>query len=136
MSDVHEAVDRSRMVIGGETLEARSGETLAVLDPSTGAVMPGCPQRLQRTWSWPSRTPRRRLKVRGRDCGPSNEPRFLTARRVIDQRLPDLFALETANNGRPIVETRAQLSMAGNIVRYNAALAVAQRGETIDVGAG
>jgi acyl-CoA reductase-like NAD-dependent aldehyde dehydrogenase len=55
---------------------------------------------------------------------------------LIDERLPELFALETANNGRPIIETRAQLSMASHIFRYNAALAVAQRGETIDVGPG
>jgi acyl-CoA reductase-like NAD-dependent aldehyde dehydrogenase len=53
---------------------------------------------------------------------------------LIDERLPELFALETANNGRPIVETRAQLSVASSIYRYNAALAITQRGETFDAG--
>jgi acyl-CoA reductase-like NAD-dependent aldehyde dehydrogenase len=53
---------------------------------------------------------------------------------LIDERLPELFELETTNNGRPIVETRAQLSIAGGIYRYNAALALTQRGETFDAG--
>lgn len=43
MSGVLEAVDLSPMVIGGETLEARFGETLDVLGPSTGAVMARVP---------------------------------------------------------------------------------------------
>jgi acyl-CoA reductase-like NAD-dependent aldehyde dehydrogenase len=53
---------------------------------------------------------------------------------LIDEQLPELFELETANNGRPIVETRAQLSVASSIYRYNAALAITQRSETFDAG--
>src|SRR5262249_33532717 len=55
---------------------------------------------------------------------------------LIDESLPELFVLETANNGRPIIDTRAQLAMCSETYRYFAALAVAQRTETIDMGPG
>jgi len=45
----------------------------------------------------------------------------------IDAHLEDLFKLETQNNGRPIAETRAQVSRLGGWYRYNASLLLADR---------
>jgi acyl-CoA reductase-like NAD-dependent aldehyde dehydrogenase len=45
----------------------------------------------------------------------------------IDAHLEDLFRLETQNNGRPIAETRAQVSRLGGWYRYNASLLLADR---------
>jgi len=124
------------MFIGGEHREAVSGEVLDVLNPATGEVIAQVPAggaadvdlavgsakaAFDEAWSSTPATERAAVLNRLAD--------------LIDQRLPDLFALETQNNGRPVVETRAQLSRAGEIFRYNAALAVTQRGETIDMGA-
>jgi phenylacetaldehyde dehydrogenase len=50
---------------------------------------------------------------------------------LLEQRLADLFALETRNNGRPVIETRAQLGRLPEWYRYNAALLLADRGDVI-----
>lgn len=122
------------MMIGGRRRETASGETLDVLGPATGDVIARVPagdatdvdlavgSARAAFGEWSSVPAAQRAKLVNRLAD------------LIDERLPELFELETANNGRPIVETRAQLSIASSIYRYNAALAVTQRGETFDVG--
>ena len=46
---------------------------------------------------------------------------------LIDAHLDELFQLETRNNGRPIAETRAQVSRLSGWYRYNASLLLADR---------
>jgi acyl-CoA reductase-like NAD-dependent aldehyde dehydrogenase len=122
------------MMIGGEEHEAFSGEWLDVLTPSTGAVIAQVPAgdaadvdlavaRAKKAFEGWSRVPAaHRAKLINRLAD------------LVDEHLGELFELETTNNGRPITETRAQLSVAGSIYRYNAALALTQRSETFDVG--
>ncbi|MEU9281447.1 aldehyde dehydrogenase [Streptomyces sp. NPDC048341] len=64
---------------------------------------------------WPamSRTARGRLLLRVAD--------------VIEDAAESLYRLETQNNGRPVTETRAQLSRVPEWFRYNAGLLAAQR---------
>jgi acyl-CoA reductase-like NAD-dependent aldehyde dehydrogenase len=50
---------------------------------------------------------------------------------AIEARIEDLYLVETVNNGRPIAETRAQLSRLPEWYRYNAALALADRADVI-----
>ena len=50
---------------------------------------------------------------------------------LIDEHLEDLFTLETQNNGRPIAETRAQVTRLSGWYRYNASLLVADRTSVI-----
>ncbi len=50
---------------------------------------------------------------------------------LIDAHLEDLFRLETKNNGRPITETRAQVTRLGDWYRYNASLLLADRNSVI-----
>lgn len=50
---------------------------------------------------------------------------------LIDTHLEDLFTLETKNNGRPIAETRAQVTRLSGWYRYNASLLVADRSSVI-----
>ncbi|SFL49946.1 aldehyde dehydrogenase [Geodermatophilus ruber] len=45
----------------------------------------------------------------------------------IEARMADLYTLETRNNGRPITETRAQITRLPEWYRYNAALLLADR---------
>lgn len=52
---------------------------------------------------------------------------------VLEQRLEELYRLETLNNGRPVNETRTQLSRLPDFFRYNAGLAVARRDAVIPV---
>ncbi|MBO0874522.1 MAG: aldehyde dehydrogenase [Pseudonocardia sp.] len=46
----------------------------------------------------------------------------------IERRMDDLYRLETLNNGRPITETKAQITRLAEWYRYNAALLLADRG--------
>src|SRR5262245_53066075 len=99
------------MLIGGAERDAESGDTLDVLNPSTGTVIArvpagnrfdvdaavGAAKRAFEHWSQVPARQRAKLLLRLAD--------------LIDDRLPELFVLETANNGRPIIETRAQLTM-------------------------
>ncbi|MDM9627527.1 aldehyde dehydrogenase [Rhizobium sp. S152] len=52
---------------------------------------------------------------------------------VLENNLDELFELETLNNGRPVRETRAQLSRIPDLFRYNAGLALARRDSVIPV---
>jgi len=52
---------------------------------------------------------------------------------AIEAHLDELYELETANNGRPMRETRAQVSKLGDMYRYNASLAMAKRDAVIPV---
>jgi acyl-CoA reductase-like NAD-dependent aldehyde dehydrogenase len=45
----------------------------------------------------------------------------------IEARMDDLYRLETMNNGRPITETKAQITRLAEWYRYNAALLLADR---------
>ncbi|WP_432542193.1 aldehyde dehydrogenase family protein [Kineococcus sp. SYSU DK002] len=64
---------------------------------------------------WPAMTPTRRGRV------------LLAIADEIEAAAEDLYRLEAANNGRPVTETRAQLSRVPEWFRYNAGLLAAQR---------
>jgi acyl-CoA reductase-like NAD-dependent aldehyde dehydrogenase len=52
---------------------------------------------------------------------------------VFEAHLEEMFTLETANNGRSVNETRAQISRLPDFFRYNAGLAIARRDAVIPV---
>lgn len=52
---------------------------------------------------------------------------------VFDANMEEMYTLETANNGRSLNETRAQLSRLPDFFRYNAGLAIARRDAVIPV---
>jgi len=124
-----------RLLIGGEWVDAASGEALAVIEPSTGrevarvscaggkdvdrAVETAKAAFEEGTWS------RMPAAVRARAL-----QRFADA---IEVRIEDLYRVETVNNGRPIAETRAQLSRLPEWYRYNAALLLADRTDVIQM---
>ena len=52
---------------------------------------------------------------------------------VFEANLEEVYHLETTNNGRPLNETRAQVSRLPDFLRYNAGLAIARRDAVIPV---
>ena len=129
---------RHYMVIEGKERDAASGGWLDVLNPATGECIAQVPSgeaedvdaavRSARTafdeGPWPRMNPKERAKALGR---------FADA---IDDNMQRLFRLETANNGRPIIETRAQVGRLSEWFRYAGALALAQRTDVIPTGDG
>ncbi|WP_431927241.1 aldehyde dehydrogenase family protein [Amycolatopsis tucumanensis] len=111
------------------TTTAETGHARPILDPATGRVLDTVPDstldevdaavaRARAAFlggPWPSltRTERGRLLLRVAD--------------VVEGAAESLYRLETRNNGRPVTETRAQLSRVPEWFRYNAGLLAAQR---------
>jgi acyl-CoA reductase-like NAD-dependent aldehyde dehydrogenase len=133
-ADGREALERAGllrpgMLIGGEEVEAASGERLSVVNPATGRVIAEVPAgdaedvdravRAARTafedGPWPGMDGFERSRLINRFAD------------LIDDGLDQLYVLETLNNGRPVVETRAQLARLAEWYRYAAALLLAQR---------
>jgi len=121
------------LLIGGEWVEAASGDRLSVIDPSTGLqvtdVACGGAADVDRA-----------VEVAKATFGGGAWSRMPAARRAqvlqhfadaIEARIEDLYRVETVNNGRPITETRAQLSRLPEWYRYNAALLLADRTDVI-----
>ena len=66
----------------------------------------------------------------------SNRTRAKLINKLADKfeaHLEEMFTLETANNGRSLNETRAQISRLPDFFRYNAGLAIARRDSVIPV---
>jgi phenylacetaldehyde dehydrogenase len=118
------------MFIDGAEVEAVEGAWLSVLNPATGQriaeVPAGGPEDVDRAvraarrafdeGTWPSMPIHRRSRILNRFAD------------LVEERLDHLFRLETLNNGRPVIETRAQLGRLPEWYRYNAALLLADRG--------
>lgn len=130
--------DRALMLIGGHPIAAHNEQWLPVRNPATGEIVAEVPaggaEDVERAVSvarreadhgeWPHTAPAHRAKILNRLAD------------LIEERVDEFSALEATNNGRPIHETRAQIGIVPEFFRYNAALALTLRGETIPVGDG
>lgn len=126
------------MIIDGEERPALSGARLDIRNPATGNVIATVPAAgtddvaaavaaartafEQGPWPRLAIADRARIMLRFAD--------------LIDENIARIITLESLNNGRPIIEMRAQLGRIGDAYRYFAALALAQRGETVPIGPG
>ncbi|MCU1341789.1 MAG: aldehyde dehydrogenase [Candidatus Acidoferrum typicum] len=125
----------AQLFINGEFTDAASGKTLEIINPATGgviglladadandvdsAVMAGHRAFEEGKWSGASIQERARVLNVFAD--------------LFEADLEGFFQLETLNNGRPIAETRAQISRLPQFYRYFAALALTQRSDVIPV---
>jgi acyl-CoA reductase-like NAD-dependent aldehyde dehydrogenase len=124
---------RDRMYIGGEPVDAAGGETLEILNPATAEVLTTTPAGGPEDVDRAVRAARRAFEE-----GPW--PRLERSERAkllhrfadrIEERIGDLFRLETLNNGRPVRETRAQVGRLPEWFRYSASLLLAERTDVI-----
>lgn len=114
--------------IGGRVV-AGSGPAITVLDPSTGAPIAEVDGADASDVDTAVRTAHEAF-VAGhwRDMAPHDRAQVL--HRFADgiaARMEDLYRLETMNNGRPLTETKAQITRLPEWYRYNAALLLADR---------
>ncbi len=128
-----DAVIERGLLIGGQEVPALSGETIPVVDPATGAVIAHVaaagPDDIDRAV---------RVSRETFDSGVWSERPIAERARVLhrfadglEARIDELYRIETVINGRPITETRAQISRLPEWYRYNAALLLADRGAVI-----
>lgn len=125
----------AQLFINGEFTDSASGKTMDIVNPATGKVVgrladssvPDVDRAVKAaqdafdlgTWSKASIHERARVLNRFAD--------------LFEADLEAFFKLETLNNGRPIVETRAQISRLPQFYRYFAALALTRRSDVIPV---
>lgn len=129
------AVETHGHFIDGQEVAGSGRELLDVLNPATGQVIAriahGDPADVHRamaaarrafqTGPWPTMNVRERARLVNKLAD------------VFEAHLEELYRLETLNNGRPVNETRAQLSRLPDFFRYNAGLALARRDAVIPV---
>src|SRR5216683_908817 len=121
--------------IDGHEIEAGQGRMLDVRNPATGAVIARIPN------STADDIDRAMKSARAAFEGSTWGGMDIRARARLVNRLADafeanlesLYRLETLNNGRPLNETRAQLSRLPDFFRYFAGLALARRDAVIPV---
>src|SRR4030081_2824138 len=121
--------------VDGREIEAGSGEMLDVRNPATGEVIARIPNSTKQDIDRAMTSARAAFE--GRPWGGMD----IRARARLVNRLADafeanleaLYRLETLNNGRPLNETRAQLSRLPDFFRYFAGLALSRRDAVIPV---
>jgi len=114
--------------IGGRPVPGH-GEPLPVVDPSTGDVLAVADTADVDDLELTVRTAQEVFDAGTWSALPVHE-RSRVLHRFADgiaDRMDDLYRLETANNGRPITETRAQITRLPEWYRYNASLLLADR---------
>jgi acyl-CoA reductase-like NAD-dependent aldehyde dehydrogenase len=94
----------------GRAAEASTNDVSAAVDAAHEAFVRG-------TWSQRPRKERAAVLHRLAD--------------LIDEKREQIFTLETLNNGRPIRETKAQLSILGDYYRYAASVLLTHRDDVI-----
>jgi len=121
--------------IDGRETPSTGGAVLDVLNPSTGEVIARIPNGTEEDVDRAVASARRAFE--GKEWGSlSDRSRARLVNKLADAfeaHLEELYHLETANNGRPINETRAQVSRLPDFLRYNAGLALARRDAVIPV---
>src|ERR1700755_1190918 len=129
------AVEIHGNFIDGREVEAGNGELLDVRNPATGDVIARIPNSTAADIDRAMKSARAAFE--GKAWGGMDiRSRARLVNRLADAfeaNLDQLYRLETLNNGRPVNETRAQLSRRPDFFRYFAGLALARRDAVIPV---
>jgi betaine-aldehyde dehydrogenase len=124
------------MLIGGQLVEAASGEVMDAVNPATGEVVATIPagdtEDVQVAYEaadaafpeWSEAPPAERAHA------------LRTLADVVDAHADELAALDVMDNGSPIKEMRKDVPIATAQLRYFAGLVLQLRGETIPTGPG
>ncbi len=123
------------LFIDGAEISATGTELIDVLNPSTGEVIARIPHGGEPDVDRAVTSARRAFEGREWDGMPVRTRARLINKLAdaFEAHLEELYHLETVNNGRPINETRAQVSRLPDFFRYNAGLALSRRDAAIPV---
>ncbi|SAL59227.1 betaine aldehyde dehydrogenase [Caballeronia cordobensis] len=126
------AFGEQRLYIGGEYVDATSGETFDTLDPATGETLARVQQASQADIDRAVRSAREGQREW---AAMTAMQRSRILRRAVDllrARNDELAAIETRDTGKPIAETRAVDIVTGaDVIEYYAGLATAIEGAQI-----
>ncbi|WP_250477857.1 MULTISPECIES: aldehyde dehydrogenase [unclassified Caballeronia] len=125
----------AQLFIDGEWTDAESGHTMDIVNPATGGVIGALAaasagdvdravqagHRAFDAGTWRDMPIQQRARILNRFAD------------LFEADLEQFYKLETLNNGRPISETRAQISRLPQFYRYFAALALTRRSDVIPI---
>ena len=134
-SDYRTDVRHHGLFIDGHDDPAAGGEAIDVLNPSTGEIIARIAHANDIDVDRAVRSARRAFESK-QWGGLSERTRARLINKLADAfeaHLDELYHLETTNNGRPINETRAQVSRLPDFFRYNVGLALSRRDSVIPV---
>jgi acyl-CoA reductase-like NAD-dependent aldehyde dehydrogenase len=123
------------LFIDGKETPAVSGRTMDIVNPATGRAIGAlaaageadvnraveAAQRAFDSGVWSGLSVHERARILNRFAD------------LFEANIEDFYRLETLNNGRPVAETRAQISRLPQFYRYFAALALTRRSDVIPV---
>ena len=135
MDAVNKQFLSAQLFIDGKFVDAASGETMDIINPADGAVIGSlskasvedvgsavqCAHDAFESGVWRDMPFTQRARILNRFAD------------LFEADLENFYKLETLNNGRPIVETRAQISRLPQFYRYFAALALTRRSDVIPI---
>jgi len=125
----------AQLFIDGEFTDAAGGKTMDIINPATGGVIGQLANASAADVDRAVKAARRAFDE-GQWSGAPVHERARVLNRFADLFEADLeafYKLETLNNGRPIIETRAQVSRLPQFYRYFAALALTRRSDVIPI---
>ena len=121
--------------VDGRQVEAGNGVWIDVHNPASGVLIARIPDSTAADVDRAVKSARLAFESREWGAMPVRTRARLVNRLAdaFENNLETLFRLETTNNGRPVNETRAQLSRLPDFFRYFAGLALARRDDVIPV---
>jgi phenylacetaldehyde dehydrogenase len=125
----------AQLLIDGEWVGAEGGRTMDIVNPATGAVIGSLAAASEADVDRAVRAGHAAFE-RGewRDMPIQQRARIMNRfADLFEADLENFYKLETLNNGRPISETRAQISRLPQFYRYFAALALTRRSDVIPI---
>ena len=123
------------LFIDGREVPATRGDLLDVINPATGELLARIGHASDQDVDRAVRSSQAAFES-SEWAGMSNRTRARLINKLADvfeAHLDEMYQLETANNGRSLNETRAQISRLPDFFRYNAGLAIARRDSVIPV---
>ena len=125
----------AQLFINGEFTDAASGRTMDIVNPATGEVIGRLADAGADDVDRAVQAAQRAFDAGKWSAAPAQEhARVLNHfADLFEADLEAFYRLETLNNGRPIVETRAQISRLPQFYRYFAALALTRRSDVIPI---
>jgi len=137
MSQTRSAVQQRRMIVGGEEVDALSGETFTTSNPATGAALAEVPSAGTKDVDTAvaaadkafEEGPWRKLHARERG------KILLRMAEAIRSQVDRIAELQTRDNGKTITESRGEVSYAADVFEYYAGAANKIFGKTIPVAA-
>jgi acyl-CoA reductase-like NAD-dependent aldehyde dehydrogenase len=122
-----------QLFINGKFVDASSGKTFPVVNPATEQPLEEVAEADARDIDQAVTAARKAVdEGKWRSMGPGDRARLMfKAADLMESKLDDFVQLETANTGKTLVESKIELSLALDVLRYYAGWATKVTGETL-----